>query len=92
MVELRQNNTDLIPVLGECSLNAPEKYWGPGLATILEKNDWDTLSDLGEKETHFPRRNVDMSHVVRSLARSPNIDLMGAGKDYGKSQNPSAFY
>ena len=51
-----------------------------------------TLSDLGEKETPFPRRNVDLSYVVRNLARSPNIDLMGTGKDYGKSENPSAFY
>ena len=56
------------------------------------KNSWDTLSDLGEKETPFPRRNVDPSYVVRSLARSPNIDFMGAGKDYGKSENSSAFY
>ena len=56
------------------------------------KNDWYTLSDLGEKETHFPKCNVDLSHVVWSLASSPNIDLMGAGKDYGKSENPSAFY
>ena len=48
---------------------------------------WHTLSDLGEKETRFPQRNADASHVVGSLARSPNIDLMGAGKDYGKSKN-----
>ena len=52
------------------------------------KTDWDTLSDLGEKETPFPAGNVDPCHVVkRSLARSPNIDLMVAGKDYGKSEN-----
>ena len=56
------------------------------------KNGWYTLSDLGEKETPFPRRDVDPSHVIRSVARSPNIDLMGAGKDYGKSESPSAFY
>ena len=41
------------------------------------------LSDLGE-ETPFPWCNVDPSHIVRSLARSLNIDLMGAGKGYGK--------
>ena len=46
------------------------------------KNDWYTLSNLGEKETPFPQRNVDLSHVVRNLDRSPNIDLMGVGKDY----------
>ena len=57
-----------------------------------KKNGWDTLSDLGEKETPLPQCNVDSSHVVRSLARSPNIDLLGAGKDYGKSENSSAFY
>ena len=51
------------------------------------KNGWYTLSDLREKETTFPQRNVDPSHVVRSLARSPNIALMGAGKDYGKIEN-----
>ena len=56
------------------------------------KNGWDTLSDLGEEETLFPWHNVDPSHVVRNLARSPNIGLMGAGKDYGKSKNPPAFY
>ena len=43
---------------------------------------WYTLSDLGEKNP-FPWPNVDPSRVVKSLARSPNIDLMGVGKDYG---------
>ena len=53
-----------------------------------KKNGWHTLSDLGEKETPFPPAFiVDTSYVVRSLARSPNIDLMGTGKDYGKSEN-----
>ena len=51
------------------------------------KNGWYTLSDLGEKEIPFLPRNVDPSHVVRSLAGSPNIDLVGAGKDYGKIEN-----
>ena len=51
------------------------------------KNGWHTLSDLGEKETPFPQCNVDPSHVVRNHARSPNIDLMGSGKDNGKSEN-----
>ena len=29
--------------------------------------------------------------LSEAFARSPNIDLMVAGKDYGKSENPSAF-
>ena len=53
----------------------------------MKKKPVDTLSDLEEKETPFPQRIVDPSHVVRSLARSPNIDLIGGGKDYSKSKN-----
>ena len=56
-----------------------------------KKKSWDTLSDLGENGTPLPRRSVVPSRVVRSLARSPNIDLIGAGMDYGKSENSSAF-
>ena len=57
-------------------------FYNPG------KNGWYTLSDLGKKETSFPWRNVDLSHVVRSLARPPNIDLMGLGRIMVKVRTP----
>ena len=40
------------------------------------KNDWDTLSDLGEKETRIPRCNVDPTHVVRNLGRSHGVGIL----------------
>ena len=43
------------------------KIYNPG------KNNWDTLSDLEEKETPFPQRNVDPTHVIRSFAISPTL-------------------
>ena len=30
--------------------------------------------------------------LIRVMLSEFPIDLMGAGKDYGKSENPSAFY
>ena len=52
------------------------------------KNGWYTLSDLGEKGTPFPQHIVDLSHGVRILARSPNIDLMGLGRIMVKARTP----
>ena len=51
------------------------------------KRSWHTFSDWREKITPFPQHNVNPSNVVRSLVRSPNIDLMGTGKDYDKREN-----
>ena len=51
----------------------------PELNTKLQswKKKLAHFADLGEKVTLSPPCNVDMSHVIRSLLRSPNIDWWG---------------
>ena len=51
------------------------------------KNCWHTSSALEEKVTPLPQLNVDPSHVVRSQCQIPQHWLMGAGKDYDKSDD-----
>ena len=55
------------------------------------KTGWDTLSDLGEKETPFPHAMLIRVMLSKAFVRSPNIDLMRAGKDSVKSENPSTL-
>ena len=50
-----------------------------------------TLFDWGEKVTPLPQRNVDPSHVVKSLASSPSIGWWVQGKIMMKTRT-SAFY
>ena len=53
----------------------------------MEKNGWHNLSDLGEGETPFPNAMLIRAMLSEAFARSSNIDLIRAGKDYGKREN-----
>ena len=56
------------------------------------KTRWYTLPDLRESVSNpLPQYNVDLSHVVKSFARSPNIDIWWVGKSMVRVK-PYAFF